>query len=109
MTFEEAIKHAEEVAEGHERIKRIKAVTLEDYKRLLEQEPCGLCKEDWSIITVPDGATNGDMIKALFGEPAKISEKSGVLYKFMYRNGRPMFSTFYEYDWWNSPYRKEQG
>ena len=54
MTLEEAIKHAEEVAEGHEKIKCIKAVTLEeckcaeehrqlaewlkDYKRLLEQE-----------------------------------------------------------------------
>lgn len=54
MTLDEAIKHAEEVVEEHEKIKRIKAVTLEecncaeehrqlaewlkDYKRLLEEQ-----------------------------------------------------------------------
>lgn len=54
MTLDEAIKHAEEVADGHDRIKQIKAVTLEecrcaedhrqlaewlkDYKRLLEKQ-----------------------------------------------------------------------
>jgi hypothetical protein len=54
MTLDEAIKHAEEVADGHDRIKQIKAVTLEeckcaaehrqlaewlkDYERLLEQK-----------------------------------------------------------------------
>ena len=32
MTLDEAIKHAEEVAEGHEKIKCIKAVTLEECK-----------------------------------------------------------------------------
>lgn len=54
MTLDEAIKHAEEVADGHDIIKQIKAVTLEeckhaeeyrqlaewlkDYKRMLNQE-----------------------------------------------------------------------
>ena len=32
MTLDEAIKHAEEVAEDHEKIKCIKAVTLEECK-----------------------------------------------------------------------------
>lgn len=32
MTLDEAIKHAEEVADGHDRIKQIKAVTLEECK-----------------------------------------------------------------------------
>jgi len=32
MTLDEAIKHAEEVANGHDRIKQIKAVTLEECK-----------------------------------------------------------------------------
>lgn len=57
MTLEEAIRHAEEVADEHDKIKKIKAVTeyecqcaeehrqlakwLKDYKRLLEQKPCG--------------------------------------------------------------------
>ena len=54
------------------------------------------------VMEIPDNATNGDWIRALHGEPARISEK-GVLYKFMYRNGRLMFSTFYDYDWWNRP------
>jgi len=56
MTLDEAIKREEEVADGHDRIKQIKAVTLEeckrasehrqlaewlkDYRRLLEQKPC---------------------------------------------------------------------
>ena len=56
MTLDEAIRHAEEVADGYDRIKKIKAVTeyecqcarehrqlaewLKDYKRLLEQKPC---------------------------------------------------------------------
>ena len=36
MTIDEAIKHAEEVADGHDRIKQIKAVTLEECKRAYE-------------------------------------------------------------------------
>lgn len=49
-------------------------------------------------------STNGDMIKSLFGKPAKMSEK-GVLYKFMYKNGKPYFSTFYDREWWDMPYK----
>ncbi len=33
MTLDEAIKHAEEVADSHDRIKQIKAVTLEECRR----------------------------------------------------------------------------
>lgn len=51
--------------------------------------------------------TNGDVIKALFGEPAR-EEKTGVLYKFKYRNGKPYFSTFYDWEWWNAPYKKNK-
>ena len=36
MTLNEAIKHCEEVADGHDRIKQIKAVTLEECKRASE-------------------------------------------------------------------------
>ena len=36
MTLDEAIKHEEEVADGHDRIKQIKAVTLEECKRAAE-------------------------------------------------------------------------
>jgi len=36
MTLDEAIKHEEEMADGHDRIKQIKAVTLEECKRAKE-------------------------------------------------------------------------
>ena len=36
MTLDEAIKHAEEVADSHDRIKQIKAVTLEECRRARE-------------------------------------------------------------------------
>ena len=61
MTLEEAIKYEEEFADGHDRLKQIKAVTLEecerakehrqiaewlkDYKRLLEQDTWTLCRD----------------------------------------------------------------
>lgn len=53
-----------------------------------------------------DDPSNGDMIKALFGMPAR-EEKTGILYKFKYRNGKPMFSTYFDIDWWNAPYKAE--
>lgn len=52
------------------------------------------------------GKTNGDAIKAVLGEPA-IEGKKGILYKFKYRNGKTMFSTYFDIEWWNAPYRKE--
>ena len=56
-------------------------------------------------ILIPDGATNGDVIKAMFGSPAR-EGKAGILYKFKYRNGKPMFSTYFDFDWWNTPYKE---
>lgn len=62
MMLEDAIKHAEEVVEEHEKIKRIKAVTLEEckcaaqyrqlaewlkeLKRYKEYGPCAFCKHN---------------------------------------------------------------
>ena len=39
---------------------------------------------------IPDNATNGDVIKAMFGEVAYLLIKK----------------TMGEYDWWNAPYQK---
>ena len=47
---------------------------------------------------LPENATNGDVIKAMFGEPYKISERSGVLYKVS------DFVSYIGYDWWNAQY-----
>lgn len=54
---------------------------------------------------ISKGITNGDMIISLFGNPAK-DGKAGILYKFKYRNGKPMFSTYFDFEWWNSPYKE---
>ena len=80
MTLDEAIKHAEEFAEGHEKIKRIKAVTLEecksaeehrqlaewlkDYKRLLEQESCEDCISRNMVLS----EVKSGMIRTIDGE-----------------------------------------
>ena len=39
---------------------------------------------------IPDNATNGDVVKAMFGEVAYLLIKK----------------TMGEYDWWNAPYQK---
>jgi transcriptional regulator with XRE-family HTH domain len=57
-------------------------------------------------IEIAGDLTNGDVIKAVLGEPA-IEGKKGILYKFKYRNGKTMFSTYFDIEWWNAPYRKE--
>lgn len=75
MTLDEAIKHAEEVADGHDRIKQIKAVTLEEckcadehrqlaewlkeLKQLREQKPKSEWEQDHEILKAySDGADN---------------------------------------------------
>ncbi len=83
MTIDEAIKHAEEVVEDHEKIKRIKAVTLEeckcaeehrqlagwlrDYKRFLAQESCNDCirRSDIGLTDFEMVMCNGDYKEAL--------------------------------------------
>ena len=115
MTLDEAIKHAEEVAEKfeslHERYENMDedrllfrveeneckncakehrqlANWLKELKQLREQEPC----ED---IEIPNGATNGDMfpnieIEGIGGEIKCIATKNGTSY--------------FALDWWNAPY-----
>lgn len=123
MTLDEAIKHAEEVAEKfeslHERYENMDedrllfrveeneckncakehrqlANWLKELKQLREQEPC----ED---IEIPNGATNGDMIKSMFpyieiegigGEIKCIATKIGF------------GTSYFALDWWNAPYKK---
>lgn len=59
------------------------------------------------IIIDKDIITNGDVVKAMFfGKPAKEGETK-IVYKFQYRNRRTIFSTYFDKDWWNSPYKAE--
>ena len=56
-------------------------------------------KRNPNLIEIPEGATNGDMIKAMFPNVDK--------YKCTLLENHNKNVLFGE-DWWNSPYRKEQ-
>ena len=121
MTINEAIKHAEEVAEKFESLHEIYenvdedrllfrveeneckncaeehrqlAEWLKELKQLRKQEPC----ED---IEIPNGATNGDMIKTMFPN-IEIEGIGGEIKCIATKNG----TSYFALDWWNAPYKK---
>lgn len=75
---------------------------LKDYKRLKEQEP----KTDST--NIPDGATNGDVIKAMFN-PYKIFENTYSTH--VYTTEEEFRDCDYQMichtPWWNAPYKEE--
>ena len=68
----------------------------EDIKALPPVTP----KQKW----IPEGATNGDVIKTMFPN-AKIIEYGDCLVDFTYQTE----SQFFTLDWWNAPYKAEGG
>ena len=54
-----------------------------------------------------DKPTNGDMIKAMFPNIQWDNECDGVFYGYK-TNDRMMAMLGVDFNWWNSPYRKEQ-
>ena len=50
---------------------------------------------------IPDNATNGDMIKALF-DVKEIEEMKHCVFVTIY----PDYDTRFIKDWWNAPYKK---
>ena len=118
MTLDEAIKHAEEVADVCEfeaskydmtdayesyvacqdgncaKEHRQLAEWLKELKQLREQELC----ED---IEIPNGATNGDMIKTMFPN-IEIEGIGGEIKCIAAQNG----TSYFALDWWNAPYKK---
>ena len=99
MTLDEAIKHAEEVAEekrcekcGEEH--RQLAEWLKELKQLRKQESC-------DDIELPNGATNGDMIKTMFPN-IEIEGIGGEIKCIATQNG----TSYFALDWWNAPYKK---
>ena len=74
--------------------------------RLKKLEHQGLLSEkDLNrIIVIPDNATNGDMIKALFPEAIIEEREYGVV---LIALGRlPLWRTYI--DWWNAPYKENK-
>jgi hypothetical protein len=59
------------------------------------------------VIPIPEGATNGDMIKAMF--PNVIIEESTDVFHLKYEtvNSDPLFCVQVSKKWWNAPYKKE--
>ncbi len=55
-------------------------------------------------VEVAGNLTNGDMIKALFGEP-ELEGRTGLIYDFKRLNGKRLFSTYFDKEWWNAPYK----
>lgn len=72
---------------------------------LKTDEAYDIIYEGLDVIPVPEGATNGDMIKAVFGfEPR---ENACIIPKKLC-NGNPAECDGCRFDdFWNSPYRKE--
>ena len=140
MTIDEAIRHCEEVAEKNETVANTR--TFEDGYTVDEMycddtecinehlDRCVTCAKEhrqlagWlkelkqlrellaSAIPIPEGATNGDMFKAVFGyEPATdavVCNKEdwcGASEPCDYCTSNPD-NIGREEDWWNSPYRK---
>lgn len=62
------------------------------------------------MLPLPDGATNGDMIKAMFpnGAVAVMSYPSNKV-GFITRDGNPDDNyVWYPTSWWNAPYKKRR-
>ena len=57
-----------------------------------------LAYEKVDFIEIPEGATNGEMIKAMFPNEVECGESASFIYYGTMRFDR---------DWWNSPYRKD--
>jgi hypothetical protein len=70
---------------------------VETAVKMMEQEPC----ED--AIIIPKGATNGDMIKAVFPNiDASVSGEGDVI--DVYELG--IYCQTFDSDWWKAPYER---
>ena len=58
-----------------------------------------------NAIIIPRGATNGDMIKAMFPDMQIDNECNGILYGYK-TNDREMPMLGMNLDWWNAPYKR---
>lgn len=57
-----------------------------------------------NCIEIPEGATNGDMIKALFPDiESRLDEKTGIVLVKWVDGTTKTFKA----SWWNAPYQKE--
>ena len=55
-----------------------------------------------NIIEIPDNATNGDMIKALFD--CELNDE--LCYSYLWKIDKNGYYSQFDKDWWNAPYEK---
>ena len=58
-----------------------------------------------NVIKIPEGATNGDMIKAMFPDMQIDNVCNGILYGYK-TNDREMPMLGMNLDWWRAPYKR---
>ena len=80
---------------------------------VVKVEDCGANIGDYDIpthnaIIIPKGATNGDMIKAIF-KPYKICEYEYSVHVYMTEEDfwNADYQMDYNPNWWNAPYKAE--
>jgi hypothetical protein len=73
------------------------------YVNYLEQKLVEIKQPTVNAIIIPEGATNGDMIKALFSTDIR-KESDNMICADIQESGLP--TPFWK-DWWNAPYKKE--
>lgn len=96
-------KKCEEIMQALEQISDLKEAYNKGYKDGQEAFAyhLELCKDEGNTINIPEGATNGDMIKTLFPNISVYEHENGATYSI---NNEYNFNS----TWWNSSYRKEQ-
>ena len=58
------------------------------------------------VITIPDEATNGDVIKILFPD-SEVAETQGLVPKVCFEShSDEQCISFFDTSWWNAPYKK---
>ena len=72
---------------------------------------CGLVHEADTVnaIVIPEGATNGDIIKAMFPY-IKVEDKCSMYYSVNIENlsaDKGLNTVGFRKDWWNAPYKSE--
>lgn len=122
---EKAIKTLEDIINIYERHKRQGSITralvldteiVESLKFALESikvdRAYDLAYEKVDFIEIPEGATNGYMIKAMFNiADSNVYEGASTTYVYTRTGvvrGGEQDVVMLDRDWWNSPYRKEQ-
>lgn len=109
-TLTEHLDHCKEQDEG-ERIINALTYAIESLKVDLAYD---LAYEKVDFIETPEGATNGDMIKAMFSDckdwKATIEESDEEVYEVHFVHlPNSMTINKYEESWWNAPYKAESG